>query len=121
LKLDDVGLEDVAGRIEKMADLRVPQPVVHSGAGPAGIHQILHSKNRQLLRNGGTFSAQPELELADALLALAEKLQDPDSGRMGERFEELRLETLQLPRLDRLLIERIETTPYHMHIYLYLL
>ncbi len=90
-----MGFEDLASDLQQLADPRVPEPIVDQVAGLAGVDQVLHPQDGQLLGGTGALGSQFHLELADALLPGLEQLQDPDASRVRQGLKELRLEVLE--------------------------
>jgi len=90
-----VRLEDLSGHIQQLVDLTIAKSVKNDVAFPTGVDQVLHPQDGQLLRNRRALGRQCQLHLGDALLAVAEKLEDADSGRVRKGLEELGLKALQ--------------------------
>src|ERR1039458_257996 len=85
-------IENVLRYIEKLKKGPVGNGVIHIAARFPSDHNIAHSQYRKLLRDVGWFNLQSFAELIHPFLAAAKAVENPNSDRVRERLEELRLE-----------------------------
>src|SRR5438034_5687193 len=89
-------VEDPARHVEQVTHERVAQGVAHAGADLRGDHDVLRSQDRKLLRDDRLLETERVLQVLDASFTGDEDLEDPDPDRMGQRLEELGLESLEV-------------------------
>src|SRR5260370_15152657 len=82
--------------IEELKKGPVGKGVIHVAARFPADHNIAHSENRKLLRDVRLFNLQSFAELIHTLFAIAKAVEDPNSDRVCEGLEKLRLEVGKL-------------------------
>src|SRR5450759_1945844 len=93
-----VVVEDISRYVEKPENGWVRNRVIDIAARFASHNNVAHSQNRELLRNICGLNFQNLAELIDSLLAVTETIQNPDTNRVRESLEKLRLEVGELLR-----------------------
>lgn len=93
-----MAIENAARHIEQLVDHGIAQEVLHGGTFLARRQDIFCAQYTELLRQERLVDGQLALQLADAQLAAAQRLENSDAKRVGEGTKEFGLEHLQLSR-----------------------
>ena len=85
-----LGLLDVAQALpEERHDVAVVERVEHHAAGPARAHQPQRAQQPQLMRRGRLAQAEQRRQIADAQLAVRQRVEHAHARRIAERAEGL--------------------------------
>ncbi|MNL63597.1 hypothetical protein D3C87_1877490 [compost metagenome] len=85
-------VEDDHGSVQEGEDGRVLHRVEDEAALFPAHHQAPRAQHRQLLGEGGRLDPQQLGQIVDAPLALAQRVDDLDAQRVGQRLEEFGFE-----------------------------
>ena len=87
----EVAHEEATAGVEDLPDVRVADPVEDAGAGLASFDETPGAEDGELLGDEGRVDLEVGLEVGDARLAVAEKLEDADAGWVAQGLEQLGL------------------------------
>lgn len=93
LQIDESVVKDIAGRVQQSKYSGISRSIVDARAGLASFNDVLRAKDRQLLRYRGRLNAQRKLKLGHGFFPGPNQLKYVNPRGVGERLEELRLES----------------------------